>query len=81
MYSWPQSDNKHYRGLIDRIFVSLTEWWEVDYYVAHYLQRHNSPVTPQNRAVIHGVMDRFPGRRPIQRTDMDTWLDSQVSWR
>ena len=78
-YHWPQSDNQKYRGKIDRIFVSLTEGWEVDYYVDHYLKSRGYSQTDASRAVIHQQMELYPGRAPILRTDMDTWLDNRVS--
>ena len=77
--NWPNQDNKKYRGVIDRIFVSLSEAWEVDYYVGHYLKSHGYADTDSNRSVIHAEMDKFPGRAPIKRTDMDAWLDKRVS--
>ncbi len=77
--NWAAQDNKKYRGKIDRIYVSMTEHYEVDYYVGQYLKRKNYADTDANRAVIHKQMDLYPGRAPILRTDMDHWLDSRVS--
>ncbi len=33
---WSGKDNKHYRGHLDRIYVSATEEWEVEYIIDHY---------------------------------------------
>jgi hypothetical protein len=76
--NWNTEDNKKYRGKIDRIFVSLTEYYEVNYYVGHYLTSRGYADTEMNRNVIHQNMDAYYGRAPIQRVEMDKWLDSRV---
>lgn len=76
--AWPQQDNKRYRGKIDRIFVSLTEYYEVDYYVDHYLASRKYAVHDANREVIHRQMNLYPGHAPIKRVDLDAFLDRTV---
>jgi hypothetical protein len=77
--NWPAQDNKRYRGKIDRIYVSRTEGYEVDFYVAHYLKSRNYTDNETSRQVIYQQMDLYPGKAPILRTDMDAWLDKRVT--
>lgn len=35
---WSSHDNKRYRGKIDRVFVSMTEDYETEYYIATTLR-------------------------------------------
>jgi len=73
--SWNSEDNKHYRGKIDRMYVSDTEYWETEYYIDHYLKNHGYGVTHSNRHAIAKHMENFPGRAPHKRVDMDAYLD------
>ena len=77
--AWPAQDNKQYRGNLDRIFVSMTEYYEVDYYVGQYLKTRGYADHDANRNVIHRQLDLYPGNAPILRAKMDTWLDSRVT--
>jgi hypothetical protein len=77
--NWASQDNKKYRGKIDRIFVSLGEEWEVDYYVGQYLKTRNYADTHSNREVVHKEMEMIAARPPILRTEMDRWLDSRLT--
>ena len=77
--NWNAQDNKKYRGKIDRIYVSMTESYEVDYYVGHYLKTRGYGDNDENRNVIHQQMDAYTGYAPIMREKMDSWLDSRVS--
>ena len=76
--SWNSSDNKRYRGKIDRIYVSLTEYYEVDYFIDQYLKKRRADLTDKNRDVVGSHMDSFPGRAPIKRTDMEAFLDRVI---
>lgn len=73
--NWNAQDNKKYRGKIDRIFVSQTEDYEVDYYINDYLKTRHYALTDENRAKVGKKMDTYQGRAPIQRKDMDAFLD------
>ena len=77
---WNDEDNKRYRGKIDRVFVSLTEYYESHYFIDHYLESHKSTVNAANRKVIGDAMDRYPGRAPVQRTELTKWLDTQITF-
>jgi hypothetical protein len=73
--NWNIQDNKHYRGPIDRIHVSLLESYEVSYYIDHYLQKRSKDLTEGNRKLVGEAMMRYSGRAPIQRDDLDRFLD------
>lgn len=78
--NWSREDNRHYRGPLDRIFVSQTESWEIDYFIKHYLEKHNCPTTAENMRAIGQHMENYPGRAPVKRDDMTAWLDKNVTY-
>ena len=77
---WNADDNKQYRGKIDRMYVALTEDYEVSYFVDKYLEAHNSPRNEKNRTVIKQVLKRCPLKAPIRREELVEWLDGQVTF-
>jgi hypothetical protein len=77
--NWSSQDNKKYRGKIDRIYVALSEYWEVDYFVDHYLKTRNYAVTDESRFALHGWLDSYPGAAPVFRADLERWLDGNVT--
>ena len=77
--NWPEQDNKKYRGKIDRIYVSRTEWYEVDYAIDEYLRTRNYVINDANRKVMHGWLDAYPGPVPVLRTALQAWLDANVT--
>jgi hypothetical protein len=77
--NWNTQDNKRYRGKIDRIYVSRTETYEVDYFVDDYLRTRSYAVNDESRRAMHGWLDAYPGRAPILRTDLEKWLDANVT--
>lgn len=76
---WKSDDNKKYRGKIDRIFVSLTEDWEVEYYIDHYLVTRGQKLSEQNRSKVAHKLEDAPGKAPHKRDDLNAWLDKQYS--
>jgi hypothetical protein len=77
--SWNAHDNKKYRGKIDRIYVSLTETYEAEYFINEYLKTRNYAVTDENRHKVAVKMETFPGHAPIMRTELEAFLDK--GWR
>jgi hypothetical protein len=77
--SWGDEDNKHYRGHLDRIYVSRTESWEIGYYIRHFLTSHNHDLSEQNRAAVGAMMQKYPGAAPVLRDDMTAWLKKQFN--
>jgi hypothetical protein len=76
---WDQQDNKHYRGPIDRAFVSMTEPYEVAYFVDEYLRTRGYQITEQSRAAIRSWLPSYPGHAPIRRDALTLWLDVQIA--
>jgi hypothetical protein len=76
--NWNQQDNKAYRGPIDRAFVSLTEPYEVTYFVDEYLSSRNYAVNDQTRQNIGGRLKRCALRAPIKRDELARWLDQDI---
>jgi len=77
---WKHEDNKHYRGHLDRIYVSTTEEWEIGYFVDHYLKSHKSSTTESNRDFVMEKIAAYPGRKPIKRTDLTAFLDERIKF-
>ncbi len=73
--NWPSADNKRYIGRLDRIYVSYTEYWERDYFIERYIYTRCLNNTPENHRLIYDVMERFPGNAPVQRVDLEAFLD------
>ena len=74
--NWNTQDNKHYRGPIDRVFVSLTEEYEIDYFIDQYLRTRGYAVTDENRRKVGAKMENYLGRAPVQRRDLEQFLDN-----
>lgn len=62
---------------IDKVFVSQTETREVHHFVDHYLATHNYTVDESNRRIVRDALKQFPGRAPVKRDDLTTFLDSR----
>lgn len=77
---WPHKDNKHYKGHLDRIYVSEEEEWEIGYFVDKYLEDHNSPRNEHNRTAIMSHIATYPGKAPIKREDLKEYLDKNVKF-
>lgn len=77
---WKHKDNKHYKGHLDRIYVSRDEEWEVGYFVDKYLEDHNSLKTEQNRTALMSHIANYPGKAPIKREDLKKYLDDNVTF-
>lgn len=73
--NWNSQDNKHYRGPIDRVFVSQTEQYEVDYFIDQYLSTRNFALTDDNRKKVGQKMQGYPGHAPVKRSDLEAFLD------
>ena len=72
---WSKHDNKKYIGKIDRIYVSMTEEYEVEYYIDHYLQTRKYAVSNENRDLITKKLEAYPGKAPFKRDDLNAYLD------
>lgn len=73
--SWPAQDNKHYRGILDRNLVSMTEPYEVSYFIEDYLRSGGYALDADNRARVRSAMAQFIGKAPIARTDLTAFLN------
>lgn len=78
---WQSNDNKKYRGKIDRVFVSLTESWEVEYFIDQYLKTRGKALTDENRSKVAHKLEGAPGRAPHQRADLNSWLDKEWGFK
>lgn len=74
---WSDHDNKKYIGKLDRIFVSMTEHWEVEYFIDHYLDSGGFGINNKNRNIIAIELEKYPGRAPFKRDDLNKFLDAK----
>lgn len=74
--SWSNQDNKNYVGKLDRMYVSLTEKYEVDHFVGEYLKAGSYAVNDKNRTAVEDQMRKYPDPAPIKREDLIKYLDS-----
>ncbi|WP_312369065.1 hypothetical protein [Stenotrophomonas sp.] len=74
---WSKHDNKKYVGKIDRIYVSMTESYEVEYFVDNFLETHNYAVSNKNRDIITNALEDFPGKAPFKRHDLISFLEGK----
>lgn len=73
---WSNHDNKKYIGKIDRIYVSMTESYEVEYFIDHYLEKNKFDVSNANRNIIANALETYPGKAPYKRDDLTTFLNN-----
>lgn len=74
---WRSEDNKKYRGKIDRIYVSMSETWEVEHFIEQYLKTRNYQLTEENRSLVAHQLEHAPGKAPHKRDELNAWLDGQ----
>ncbi|MFP3756554.1 hypothetical protein D3C87_1927900 [compost metagenome] len=76
--SWSGKDNKHYRGHLDRINVSITEEWEVEYFIDKFLTSHNYSLSAPNREVVLKAISEYQGRKPVLREKLNAYLEQKL---
>lgn len=76
---WPHTDNKHFKGHLDRIYVSREEEWEVGYFVDKYIKDNHAKVTDANRDTVMAGIAGYTGKAPIKREDLTDYLDGKVT--
>lgn len=75
MGNWSDHDNKKYIGKIDRIHVSMTEHYEVEYFIDQYLKTRNYAVSNANRDKVAKALETYPGKAPFKRDELNQYLD------
>ena len=62
----------------DRIFVTWTQQWSVDDYVENYLRSRRLGSGEHARALVHACLEKYPGRTPLCKSDLDFFLDANL---
>ena len=75
--NWQTQDNKHQRGKIDRVFVSQTAYYERHHFIDHYLKSNSFEISEKNRGIVADAMDTYPGKAPILRDALTTYLNEK----
>ncbi len=73
---WSTHDNKKYIGKLDRIYVSKTEDYEVEYFIDHYLETRNYLISNKNRDIVTKYLEAYSRKAPIKRDDLNAYLDN-----
>lgn len=63
---------------IDRIFVSMTQQWDLETYVDSYLSSRRIARTHANRERVWDCVIEFRGRAPYMKSDLDFFLDAHL---
>ena len=77
--NWNATASKHYQGPIDRVFVSMREAYDVDFFIDEYLRTRRFPLDDANRRMVGEKLEAFLGRVPYLWGDLAAYLD--FSWR
>lgn len=73
--SWNTGASKYYQGPIDRVYVSLREIHDVDFFIDEYLRRRRFDLSDDNRRTVGGKLETFVGRVPYRWNDLADFLD------
>lgn len=76
---WSSHDNKKYIGKLDRIYVSMTEEWEVEYFIDKYLKDGGYKVSNENRSIVIRALEKYQGKAPFKRDDLKDYLDGRFN--
>jgi hypothetical protein len=67
--------SRHYQGPIDRVFVSLREVHDVDFFIDEYLRTRRLPLDDAHRRRVGERLESFVGRVPYLWGDLSAFLD------
>ena len=73
--SWNSGASKHYQGPIDRVYVSLREVHDVDFFIEEYLRQRRLDASDDNRRRVGERLEAFLGRVPYRWDDLTDFLD------
>ena len=74
---WNASASKHYQGPIDRVFVSMHEVHDVDFFIDEYLRTRRYTLNDDNRRMVGEKLELFLGRVPYLWGDLSAFLDCE----
>lgn len=74
---WSKHDNKRYVGKLDRQYVSMSEGYEVEYFIDHYLDSRGKAVSNKNRDIVTAALESYSGKAPYPRGALTAFLDSK----
>jgi len=64
---------------IERIFVTWTQQWSVEDYVENYMRSRRLGSAEPTRAAVHECLEKYPGRAPLYKSDLDFFLDANLA--
>jgi hypothetical protein len=75
----PSSDNPSIRGPLDSQWVALTQAHEVRTFIDNWIKTWEYADTPAIRDSLATIIKAYPGRKPVSRTDLETYLDAKLA--
>ena len=73
------NENKQFIGEADWLSVSLSEEYEVEAYVAHYLHLRGYADSKENKNVLARHVRKYPQRGIVQQDALTDWLDALLA--
>lgn len=70
-------DNPNERGKRDRIWLSRTEYWEMDHFIEHYCESRGWGSSEKNKTAFRQAINAYTGAAPIKRMDLEKHLDEK----
>jgi hypothetical protein len=64
---------------IDIVCVTWREQWELDRYLEHYARTRRQSERVLDRAALLECLARYPGTAPFRKSDLDYFLDANLS--
>jgi hypothetical protein len=77
---WTDDDNKKIRGKPDAVFVSLTEPYELRYFMESILNEAGKGHTDANKQAVLNAVNSFSGKPPILRSALRAHVLNVIQW-
>lgn len=71
----PQRGSTVEEGKFARIYVSVSEYCDLDVFVKNYLEGRGYRISDNNLRIVRKVAETFPGYPPIQSHDLVAYLN------
>ena len=75
---WSNHENGRYIGKIDRIYISMTDYYFAEYFIDTYLKNRGYTINNRNRNIIATELERYNGEHPYSVSDLLFYLDRRI---
>jgi hypothetical protein len=66
---------------VERVFVTWTQEWDLETYVAHYVRTRRLAQPLEALERVRRCIAAYPGRAPYTKSDLDFFLDANLARR